>query len=187
MKEELLDFYKQAKMNLINHGYNSEIHLVHEREFKHQTKKNFYWEYVYVVLNSGLSNKVAEKIYADFILKGPRAVNHLGKRAAIKRASLSFQEWFRKLQSMPTDEEKIEYLGKLSYLGPATKYHLARNLGIDCAKPDRHLNRLATQFGYKDDVQKMCKELSVATGDRVGTIDIVLWRNATIKSEKIPG
>ena len=71
----------------------------------------------------------------------------------------------------------------LPWIGPITKYHLARNLGIDVAKPDRHLVRLAKRFGYNEStgVQQMCEELAERTRDRIGVVDVVLWRYANLK------
>jgi len=71
--------------------------------------------------------------------------------------------------------EQLEYLKSLPWIGDITKYHLARNLGLDVAKPDRHLMRLAKIFKY-DDVQKMCQDVAERSKDRIGTVDVVLWR-----------
>ncbi len=107
---------------------------------------------------------------------------YLGKKQFIHRLKsvvfllISDKQWFEKLQHSPC---KIIYLGSLPFIGDITKYHLARNLGIDVAKPDRHLTRLAKIFHY-DDVQEMCKYLSDKTGDRIGTVDVVLWRYCTL-------
>jgi hypothetical protein len=48
-------------------------------------------------------------------------------------------------------------------------------MGIDCAKPDRHLQRLADRFGYSN-VQTMCREIANESGYRIGTVDLILWR-----------
>ena len=61
-------------------------------------------------------------------------------------------------------------------IGPITKFHLARNIGIDCAKPDRHLVRIAERFGWKDNIQGMCVKLAAYSGWRIGTVDLILWR-----------
>jgi hypothetical protein len=63
----------------------------------------------------------------------------------------------------------------LPFIGSITARHLAKNLGIDAAKPDRHLARLAVQFGYGS-VDEMCSTISDVTGDSLSVTDIVLWR-----------
>lgn len=50
-------------------------------------------------------------------------------------------------------------------------------IGIDSNKPDRHLQRLAHEFGY-DDVHRMCQDIRAEVGDRISVTDIVLWRFA---------
>jgi len=67
------------------------------------------------------------------------------------------------------------------FIGPTTSWHLAKNLGFDVAKNDRHLARLASANGY-DDAHSLCRVISKATGEQVGIIDIVLWRYAVLCS-----
>jgi len=63
----------------------------------------------------------------------------------------------------------------LPFIGPVTVQHLAKNLGVEAAKPDRHLTRLADRFGYET-VQEMCSAISGRTGDSLSVTDLVLWR-----------
>ena len=46
-------------------------------------------------------------------------------------------------------------------------------------KPDRHLVRIAEHYGT--DCFTMCQKLSDEIGDRVGTVDYVIWRAANLK------
>jgi hypothetical protein len=66
-------------------------------------------------------------------------------------------------------------LEALPFIGTVTKWHLAKNLGLDVAKPDRHLLRIAARFGY-DDVQRMCHDICEFCGERISVADLVLWR-----------
>jgi hypothetical protein len=75
--------------------------------------------------------------------------------------------------------EPLKILQSLPYIGPVTCYHLAKNIGLQVAKPDRHLTRLAHSVGYSD-VQQFCKYISLQTGDNIPVVDIVLWRFASI-------
>jgi len=190
----LINFYKQAKAYVIDHGYIFEISAVKNRKFEDTTPDNFFRAFVYVVLNSGMKNQIAHKIYCNFIEKfgqvedvslndiksSLRVVGHLGKRSAINDAFQSYSHWFIKLKSKKTLDEKLEFLESLPWIGKITKYHLARNLGIDVAKPDRHLVRIAKIFHYGNDVQQMCKDVSDKTGDRIGLVDVILWRYANL-------
>lgn len=72
-------------------------------------------------------------------------------------------------------DDPINELQKLPYIGPVTAWHLAKNLGLDVAKPDRHLVRLSGQLGYKE-VHDLCASIAAATGNPVSVVDIILWR-----------
>jgi hypothetical protein len=72
------------------------------------------------------------------------------------------------------ENDKVEVLADLPWIGPVTKHHLAKNLGIDTAKPDVHMERLARR--ERTTTLKLCRRLARQTGYRVATIDSVLWR-----------
>jgi len=141
----------------------------------------FFREYVWVVVNSGMRNQVAEGIYKKIMQaiadRKPikSAYRHPGKAAAIKLMARNYEGEFRLYQEA---ENKLDDLDMLPWIGPITKYHLARNLGLDVCKPDRHLVRIAKRF--KTTPEDLCSRLSKATGDRIGTVDVVLWRAANL-------
>ena len=62
-------------------------------------------------------------------------------------------------------------------LGPITSHHLAKNLGLQAAKSDRHLQRIADALGFGG-VTETCQVLSEYSGDPISVVDIVLWRFA---------
>jgi hypothetical protein len=51
---------------------------------------------------------------------------------------------------------------------------LAKDAGVDVAKPDVHLARLARRD--RTDVERMCMRLARWTGYRSATVDTILWR-----------
>src|SRR5207245_1791454 len=61
--------------------------------------------------------------------------------------------------------EGVLFLQSLPYVGPATSYHLAKNIGLDAVKPDRHLLRISALAGYSNP-KEMCLRISTAVGDR---------------------
>ncbi|WP_092180282.1 hypothetical protein [Devosia sp. YR412] len=67
----------------------------------------------------------------------------------------------------------------LPYIGPVTWAHLAKNLGLDIAKNDRHLARFAESCGFND-AQSLCEVIAVRTGELVGVVDVILWRFAAL-------
>lgn len=75
-------------------------------------------------------------------------------------------------------------LMEFPFIGPTTVFHLAKNIGVRVAKPDRHLTRLASANGF-DDVQAFCGRISVFLGEDIRKVDSVLWRFATIHPDYI--
>jgi hypothetical protein len=69
----------------------------------------------------------------------------------------------------------INTLQKLPYIGPITALHLAKNIGFNTSKPDRHLERLRKYFSFKD-TNSLCKLLSKETGHDINLVDLILWR-----------
>ena len=94
-----------------------------------------------------------------------------GKAVAIDTIWRNRDELFLAFQMA---NDKVEFARCLPWIGNVTKWHVAKNLGVDCAKPDIHLERVASQ--YQTTPEALCGELAVATGDRVATADVVLWR-----------
>lgn len=71
--------------------------------------------------------------------------------------------------------DPIAELCRLSFIGPTTVWHLAKNLGLDVAKPDRHLVRIARQFGFGGAAQ-LCAALAEASGEQAKVVDLIIWR-----------
>lgn len=71
--------------------------------------------------------------------------------------------------------QPIKELQTLPYIGPVTAYHLAKNLGLPVAKPDRHLQRLAAALSYPDP-HALCGDMATLTGDPPQVVDLIFWR-----------
>jgi len=176
-----IDFYKEAKSRIIDKGYSWEIEMVESRSLETTTQEDFMMQYAWVVLSAGMKNQVIEKIFQDWsATHDPECIGHLGKQKALSELLSNYEKWFSEFKTKKTLEEQLDYLESKPFIGKITKYHLARNLGIDVAKPDRHLQRLAEKFGYKD-VQILCENISNIVGDRIGVVDVVLWRAMNLR------
>ena len=181
----VIAFYKKAKNIVIEEGFKNEFKNYQNLQLQKITPKEFFDEYVHVVLNSGMKYQVAEIIKERAYREGFQTIGHTGKRKAIMKMEKkdSAKKCLKKLKNLDTIDEKLDYLESLPYIGTITKYHLAKNLGIDIAKPDRHLVRLAKKFDY-DDVQEFCEHISKKTGDKVTVIDVILWRYSNLFGSK---
>lgn len=134
-------------------------------------------EAIYVICNSGMSNVVAVPIFRRCMKavrsgRSARTVyGHPGKAEAIDWIWKHRKRLFRMFANT---SDIVEFCEGLPWIGPITKYHLAKNLGADFAKPDVHLNRLADWEGVT--AQQLCERLARETGYRAATIDLILWR-----------
>jgi len=180
-----VEFYKKAKRAVIKEGYKQEFIHYETLSLNNITPDDFFDAYLHVVINSGMKYQVAEKIKERAYREGFETIGHVGKRNAILKMikGKNAEKCLKELKEKKTIIEKLDHLESLPYIGKITKYHLAKNLGIDIAKPDRHLVRLAKKFGFNN-VQKFCNEISKETGDKITVIDVILWRYSNLFGSK---
>ncbi|MBR8426242.1 hypothetical protein [Burkholderia cenocepacia] len=137
----------------------------------------FAQEHAFVVCNSGMRAQIASTIYRKVmgaLLDGahPSTVfGHKGKSEAMWSVWRDRAEWFARYHLA---DDKVAFLGSLPWIGEITKWHLAKNFGVDVVKPDRHLVRVAARYGT--DPNTLCVRLAQASGDRIATVDTVIWR-----------
>lgn len=137
-------------------------------------------ELCYVVLNSGMKNAVAMKIWPrirDALTTQhrvpPEVFGHKGKREAMTDIWMTSAGLFTAMKDVP-DADLPDWLEeRVPYIGPVIKFHAAKNLGADVAKPDRWLVRVAEKAG--ETVDALCARLAAGSGDRVATVDLVIW------------
>lgn len=141
--------------------------------------EQFATEVIFVICNSGMRNTVARVIF-DRVMPLLRAgssawdgFKHKGKSLAIDHI-WNHREFLFGTYIARKPEYRLDFLASLPWIGPITKYHAAKNFGVDCVKPDVHLQRLANHAGTSPDV--LCRRLAAVTGYRVATVDTILWR-----------
>jgi len=170
----------QLRQKVVDAGYGDEI-VWQESLVRCESAEDFCWEYIWVVLNAGMKNQVARQIFErirEALLNGKPAnsvFRHKGKVKAIDDMWLNYRQLFNNYKLA---DDKLEYLKSLPWIGDITKYHLAKNLGEDMVKPDRHLVRIAKQ--YSTTPLELCQRLSRETGYRIGTVDLIIWRAANL-------
>lgn len=139
----------------------------------------FWAEYGWVVMNSGMKNQIARKIWEKVrphVIAGGSAhdvFGHKGKASAIDLVYRDRDKILQEYLQVP-DTDKITWLRGLPWIGEITCYHLFKNYGGDCAKPDRHL-------AGAEGTHKMCARLALSTGFRIATVDYVIWRAANLR------
>lgn len=196
-KSALIDHYKSARSWIEQSKHSNEVSWLQCASGSILTESYFLREYAWVVLNSGFRESVVRKHF-DFIslafcdwssaqeisknAEGCLAAagmvfSHRQKLSAIVQTAKLLDDWSFDRFTVLLRDEGVAFLERLPFIGRITSWHLAKNIGMDVAKPDRHMIRLANKFGYSD-VQVMCTEIAKVTGDSMSVADLILWRFA---------
>lgn len=174
------DVFRAVVDAIGKHGYQDDIAWA-ESIMPPVDANAFASELIFVICNSGMRFTVARGIYdrvmESIALGNPAELvfGHAGKRGAINRIWGDRERLFEEFRAA---DDKVAWLGSLPWIGPITKYHAAKNFGVDCVKPDVHLARLAAAFATTPDV--LCRGIADQVGLRVATVDTVLWRACAI-------
>lgn len=191
--------YIGVKNFVIAAGYGREIEWQANVRFEDLTEQLFLSELAWVVLCSGMRVAVvrqkfpaikeafhgfaaAELIDGKSVETALRYFNNRQKMEAIKKAAYMVSAYGWPQIKEAIEKDPIGTLRRFPYIGPVIVYHLAKNIGVQVAKPDRHLVRIADHYGYSD-VQKFCEDVSKKSGDPVPVVDIVYWRFATLEPD----
>lgn len=160
--------------------------------FKNLRAKRFLSEYCWVVYASGFKVSTIEAIFPnlksafkEFELEGLAKMKSIKPVLAVfnnERKASSFLEgskaiakegfsaFKKRLQNAGTD-----MLEELPGIGPITKFHLAKNIGLaDEAKPDVWLVRAADACATS--VEELVAFLSDKYGMSRHAVDVILWR-----------
>jgi len=194
--------YLNVKKFLYESGYFNEIEWQYGVDVSRINEQSFLEEYAWVVLNSGMSEKIIrnifpyicssffnwssiEKIVKNRDLCRAKALKHFNNKKKVDAIIETTNIIYKKKFNIFFDEIKnngVNYLEKLPYIGPITSYHLAKNIGFSVSKPDRHLVKLAELLNY-DSVNNLCNTIYYLTEEPINVIDIVLWRYSTLKKD----
>lgn len=192
--DRLAGFYLSIKQLVEGRGFALEL-AWHERLPHHRhSEREVLEEAVWVIVSVGLADRVVRAIHprlveafdglpsADHLVRhrgrlqaaAASAFRHAGKVEAILQfaAHLAHVGCDHFLAALHHDPELA--LRGLGYFGPASSLHLAKNLGVPVAKPDRHLLRIAAMTGLPP--QALCARIARLSNDDVVVIDYVLWR-----------
>lgn len=197
--ERAVDFYLLAKNTVLAQGFAYEIEWQDRLSFPEIDESHFLREAGWVVLSCGMRESVVRMKFPALSVafcnwssageiarhaskckkRALRVFAHAGKVDSIVEIarlveSCGFVNFKDKIASGGTI-----FLQSLPFIGPITCYHLAKNLGLDVVKPDRHLLRISALAGCGTPAE-LCERISNVTGDRVSVVDIVMWRYATI-------
>ena len=191
--------YLDAKHLVISAGYAQEIDWQEDITFADLTEERFLREFAWVAFSSGFRESVLRNKFdglvnaflgltraSEIIINkcacrdsALRIFGHRGKVSAVLDTckvidSVGFTAFRSQLEL-----GGVEFISRLPFMGPATSYHLAKNVGLNVVKPDRHLVRIANGSGFESP-QELCQSINAVVGDAISVVDIVIWRYATL-------
>jgi hypothetical protein len=202
MNLALIDTYIMARKAVVAAGYAWEIDAQKNASLDQATEKDFLQEAAWVILSAGMKESVIRKKFttlshaflhwesANAIAKCKRICRatalscfaHEGKIDAILAVADHVAENGFHYVKQSIQERGTEYLQSFPFIGPVTCWHLAKNLGVDVVKPDRHLSRISAVAGFASP-QSLCRAIADLSGERISVIDVVLWRFATLNRQ----
>jgi len=190
--------YLVAKSAVLDSKYATEV-IATAPPLQTLSESEFLRELAWVVLSAGMAERVvrlkfsavseafmfwnsATEISAHEEICVTAALRHFGHKGKIDAiataARLVAQVPFATLRER-VFANPITELQRFSYIGPITAFHLAKNIGVQIAKPDRHLTRLCNAAGFSE-VDELCNCIASFVGEDISKVDTVLWRFATL-------
>lgn len=190
-----MNFFSRACSYVEQAGLSGEVVWQREADFTEFTESELLREHAWVALCSGFRESAVRRVFdhvslcfcdwesADAIVSAGEIccttaaltfANRLKLRAILSTAryinNIGFEEFKQSVLADP-----INRLQVLPFIGPVTSRHLAKNLGLDIAKPDRHLVRVSERLGFRS-ADDLCRELAATTGEQAKVVDLIVWR-----------
>ncbi len=169
--------YRELRAAVVEAGYEHDIDWAQNVKAP-ETAEDFAGEVIWVILCSGMKEQVAriiqKRVWATIRAGKPVKGNILGKSGKAQAIDTIWHNRAAFFVAFQAANNKVEFGLSLPWIGGITKWHLAKNLGVDCAKPDVHLERVAAHYGTTPSA--LCADIAHATGDRIATVDLVIWR-----------
>jgi len=169
--------YRELRAAVIEAGYEHDIDWAQTVKAP-ATPADFAREVIWVILCSGMKEQVARiiqsRVWATITAGNPVKGNVLGKSGKAVAIDTIWRDRYELFVAFQMASDKVEFAHSLPWVGNVTKWHVAKNLGVDCAKPDIHLERVASH--YQTTPEALCADLAAASGDRIATVDVVIWR-----------
>lgn len=197
-------FFSRACSYVQHAGLSSEVARQRAADFTKFTERDLLREHAWVALCSGFRESVVRRVFdqvslcfcdwesAEAIVSAggiccSTASSSFANRAKLKGIysaakhvkDLGFSKFKQSVLADP-----INQLQTLPFIGPITSWHLAKNLGLDVAKPDRHLVRVSKLLGFRS-ADHFCRELAAITGEQAKVVDLIVWRYVADNPEQL--
>lgn len=192
-----LILYDDAKKFVISNGYSREVEWQRTRCFLDFTETDLLRETAWVILCCGFREAIVRSYFNWLSLcfcDWESAREIVNNASECRSTALAVFGNGRKIDAIVKVAQRVDDVGystlkkaicsnaitelqNLPFIGPVTSWHLAKNLGLEVAKPDRHLTRFSSLLGF-DDANDLCRAVARVTGETISVVDIVFWRYA---------
>jgi len=163
------EFFKQYVWIIFTCGFNASI-----------VRKN--WETIKKVLYEFNVEKVSKMTEEELLERIP-IKNKQKISSIIKGSQLITNPWLDVIRTASSSEQIKAKLIKLPHIGNITVYHLMRNIGIDCYKPDRHIVNISKMLNM--DTEKIFDIIIKKRREKyIGIADYILWRASSMLGVK---
>ncbi|MCD4795367.1 MAG: hypothetical protein K8R54_19195 [Bacteroidales bacterium] len=187
--------YLDIKRHVINKGFSWEVDWQENQCIKSLNESEFFREAAWVILSSGMSVRSVTSVFNEIsnaflnwedsekivnlgdncINQALKHFNHKGKINAILSIIQHVNNIGFEVFKFELIDSGVEYIQQFSFFGPATSFHLAKNIGMNVVKPDRHLIRLAEALNFPTPYE-LCKVIANLIDEKLSVVDVVLWR-----------
>lgn len=192
---EALRIYSEALQYIKSVGLETEVQWHRDLDFPKFTEADLLREAAWVILCSGFRESTVRRLF-DYIslcfcdwvsakeiveaspacrLAARRVFRNSAKLDAIVDVARHIEADGFQVIKKSILGDPINILQQFSYIGPITALHLAKNLGCNVAKPDRHLVRLSAEMGFRN-ASELCYSIGHSIGEAARVVDVVLWR-----------
>ncbi|MGA2569591.1 MAG: hypothetical protein ABSF23_03660 [Terracidiphilus sp.] len=184
-----------ARGYTLSAGLAAEVDWQRSTDFASFSETQLLRETAWVILCSGFREAIVRRIFDHIslcFLDWESAAQILENRDICVKAAMDSLRNEAKLNAIAACAERIANVGfeslkeavirdpipelqKFPFIGPITVWHLAKNLGLNVAKPDRHLARLASRCGYPS-AGALCEDIANRNNEEIKVVDLILWR-----------
>jgi len=197
LSEKVLTVYQYAEKIVNEGGFNKQVaylkDLMERKPFKTISVEQFFREYTWVVFTCGFKAAYVQKYWknikkmcCDFDIAKAKElsfeellevspIKNKKKLKAIEQSCDIIDECFiQKVHKIKDKDEAKDLFKILPFIGEITVYHIMRNVGIDCFKPDRHIVHITKdlKISEEDLFEIICSKYK----EYIGVIDYILWR-----------
>jgi len=192
---EAVRIYSKAARYCSRTGLDQEVQFQRDANFEIFTETDLLRESAWVILCSGFRESTVRRLF-DYIslcfcdwesakaivdadpacrLAAIKGFGNSRKVDAIANVAFTIVQLGFDSMKWAIHSNPIDGLQRFPFIGKVTSYHLAKNLGLDVAKPDRHLVRLASRIGFES-AHELCESIARSVGESTRVVDLVLWR-----------